>query len=48
MKKEIFTSIIDWVKREMNDHVHTVEEQLFIDSALEFALDGLEKVKDRK
>ena len=40
MKKEIFTSIIDWVKREMKVRVHTAEEQLFIDSALEFALDG--------
>ena len=47
MKKEIFTSMIDWAKREMNDRIHTAEEQLFIDSVLEFALDGVDKVKSK-
>ena len=38
MKKEIFTSMLDWVESEMLGKPHTKEEQLFIDAILEFAV----------
>ena len=44
MKKEIFTSMLDWVESEMSGKPHTEEEQLFIDTVLEFAVDGITKI----
>ena len=41
MKKEIFTSMLDWVESEMLGKPHTKEEQLFIDAILEFAVEYL-------
>ena len=46
MKKEIFTSMLDWVESEMLGKSHTKEEQLFIDAILEFAVDGITKTED--
>ena len=43
MKKEIFTSMLNWVETEMKNESHTEEEQLFIDAILEFAVDGITK-----
>ena len=43
MKKEIFTSMLNWVETEMKNESHTEEEQLFIDAVLEFASDGISK-----
>ena len=44
MKKEIFTSMLNWVETEMRNKPHTEEEQLFIDAILEFAVDGITKI----
>ena len=44
MKREIFTSMLQWVKTEMKNESHTEEEQLFIDAVLEFAVDGISKI----
>ena len=44
MKKEIFTSMLNWVETEMQNKSHTEEEQLFIDTILEFAVDGITKI----
>ena len=44
MKKEIFTSMLDWVESEMLGKQNTEEEQLFIDTVLELAVDGITKI----
>jgi hypothetical protein len=43
LRKEIFTSMLQWVEYEMKHKPHTEEEMLFIDAVLEFAVDGISK-----
>jgi hypothetical protein len=44
LRKEIFTSMLQWVESEMQNKPHTEEEMLFIDAILEFATDGITKI----
>ena len=44
LRKEIFTSMLQWVESEMKHKPHTEEEMLFIDAVLEFAVDGISKI----
>ena len=45
LRKEIFTSMLQWVETEMRRKIkHTEEEMLFIDAILEFAVDGITKI----
>ena len=45
MKREIFTSMLQWVETEMKSGEHTEEEMLFIDAIIEFAVDGITRIK---
>ena len=45
MKREIFTSMLQWVQKEVQNGEHTEEEMLFIDAVIEFAVDGITRIK---